>query len=413
MTDHVVRSTCRICGSVRLDPFLDLGSTPLANALVHPDRSATPEARFPLATARCLDCGQVQLTVVVAPEILFRDYRYASSASAPLLPHFDEYASELVVRFTPPGSLVVEIGSNDGVLLRPLSERGAVAIGVEPATDLAASANARGLRTVNEFFSADVARRLRSEHGPAKAVVANNVLAHIDDLGEVIRGLDALLDDDGVFAAEVPYLGDLLDHVEYDTIYHEHLSYFALAPLSRLFDSAGMRLFDVHRVPIHGGSLRIFAGRKGRYRSTVELERTRRDEERSGLGDAGTYRIFAERVAESRTALRDVIARAKTHGKHVAALGATAKGNTLLNYCGIGTDSIDYIGDTTSLKQGLLSPGMHIPIVPEGRLDQDHPDLILLLAWNYADAIVPRYRDYLKAGGRFIHPIPLARLIGP
>lgn len=413
MTDHVVRSTCRICGSRDLDQFLDLGSTPLANALVRPDRSDQPEARFPLATARCLACGQVQLTVVVAPQILFKDYRYASSASSPLLPHFDGYARELVERFAPSGSFVVEIGSNDGVLLRPLSERGTLAIGVEPATDLAAMANARGLRTVNEFFSADVGRRLRAEHGPARAVVANNVLAHIDDLGDVIRGLDALLDDEGVFVAEVPYLGDLIDRVEYDTIYHEHLSYFALGPLSHLFDSAGMQLFDVHRVPIHGGSLRIFAGRARKHRATAELEGVRGSEDRSGLGDASTYRRFAGRVAESRAALRAVVASAKADGKRLAALGATAKGNTLLNYCEIGADTVAYIGDSTTLKQGLLSPGMHVPIVPEARLNEDRPDLILLLAWNYADAIVPRYRDYLEAGGRFIHPIPLARIIGP
>jgi novobiocin biosynthesis protein NovU/D-mycarose 3-C-methyltransferase len=307
---------------------------------------------------------------------------------------------------------VVELGSNDGVLLRPLQARGLRALGVEPATNLAKIANAAGLTTVNEFFSEAVARDIRASSGVAKAVIANNVLAHIDDLGDVLRALDALLSDDGVFVAEVPYVGDLIEHVEYDTIYHEHLSYFAISPLTRLFDLADMELFDVQHLPIHGGSIRIFAGRKGRRATTEDLARIREVEERAGLGDPQTYRRFAERVAASRTALRELITAERGRGARVAALGATAKGNTLLNYCGLGPAEVEYVGDSTPLKQGLLTPGMHIPVVAEARLKEDRPDLILLLAWNYADAIVPRYRDFLEDGGRFIHPIPLARIIG-
>jgi novobiocin biosynthesis protein NovU/D-mycarose 3-C-methyltransferase len=238
------------------------------------------------------------------------------------------------------------------------------------------------------------------------------VLAHIDDLRDVLRGLDALLADDGVFVAEVPYLGELIARVEYDTIYHEHLSYFAIAPLARLFEGADMELFDIHHVPIHGGSIRIFAGRRGKHAVTEELGRSRAAEEDAGLGDPGTYRRFAERVRASRTALRELIVAQRGRGARIAALGATAKGNTLLNYCQLGPAEVEYVGDSTPVKQGLLTPGMRIPVVAEAVLREDRPDFILLLAWNYADAIVPRYRDYLDAGGRFIHPIPLARIIG-
>jgi SAM-dependent methyltransferase len=409
--DHARRTTCRICGGAALQTFLDLGSQPLANAFVSPDRARELERTYELAVARCAACGEVQLTVVVSPEVLFAHYLYASSASAPLLSHFEAYATEVAERFAPRGSLVVEVGSNDGVLLRPLQARGLVAVGVEPAANLADVANAAGLRTLNVFFSEAVARDLRGSRGAASAVIANNVLAHIDDLDDVLRGLDVLLAADGVFVAEVPYLGDLIEQVEYDTIYHEHLSYFAIAPLARLFDLGDMELFDVRHLPIHGGSIRIFAGRKGRHSLTAELEQMREAEDRAGLGEAATYRRFAERVSASRTSLRELIASERAGGARVAGLGATAKGNTLLNYCGLGPSDVEYIGDSTPLKQGLLTPGMHIPVVAEGRLRQDRPERILLLAWNYADAIVPGYRDYLDAGGRFIHPIPLARII--
>ncbi len=402
---------CRICGSPDLWTFLSLGETPLANSLVAPDRASEPEARFPLEVARCPDCGLVQLTVVVDPEVMFRHYLYLSSTSAPLLPHFDAYAAEVVERFAPAGSLVVEVGSNDGVLLRPLVARGARVLGIEPSTNVAAIANGAGLETWNEFFATDVARRVVAEKGRAKAVLANNVLAHIDDLGEVVRALDILLDADGVFVAEFPYLVDLMEHVEYDTIYHEHLSYLTVAPLQRLFATAGLEPFDVHHLELHGGSLRLFVGRAGAHPVTDELRRIVATERVSGALTVGSFERFSERVRESRDALRAMLASLRRDGRSVAALGATAKGNTLLNYCGIGPAEVAWIADSTRLKQGLLTPGMHIPVRPEGAIREDRPDYTLLLAWNYADAIVKRFADYLAAGGRFIHPIPRARVI--
>lgn len=409
-TYHTVR-TCRICGSRELTMVLALGETPLANAFIRPQDRETSESRFPLELLRCAVCGLVQLSVVVRPEILFRHYLYASSASPPIVSHFEAYADEVARRFAPPSSLVVEIGSNDGVLLRPLRARGLQVLGIEPATNLARAANAVSLETWNEFFAVDVARRIAAERGPANAVLANNVLAHIDDLEALLRGLDVLLDDRGVFVAEFPYLRNLIENVEYDTIYHEHLSYFSLAPLERLFARVGMELFDIKQLPIHGGSLRIFVGRAGRHAATPAVEELRGAEARAGLADPAVYERFAACVRESREALRDLLLRLRGAGKRVAALGATAKGNTLLNYCGIGPEVVEYVADSTPLKQGLLTPGMRIPVRPERVIRDDRPDFTLLLAWNYAEAIVERFGDYIAAGGRFIHPIPLARVM--
>jgi len=405
------RMACRICGSASLSVFLSLGETPLANSFVRPAARSVPELRVPLEVMRCERCGLAQLTVVVDPDLMFLDYAYATSASAPMRGHFDELAGELVARFAAAGSLVVEIGSNDGVLLRPLAARGARPLGVEPASNLAASANAEGLETWNAFFGPPVAERLRAERGPAKVVVGNNVLAHIDGLPGVAQSLDVLLEGDGVFVAEVPYLFDLLDHVEYDTVYHEHLSYFHVAPLGVLFAQVGMELFDVARVPTHGGSIRIYVGRVGRHVVTPAL-RDLVAREHARLRDAeSVFATFAGRVEAQRTALRALLAELRSNGTRLAGYGATAKGNTMLNYCGIGADTLAFVADTTPYKQGLLTPGMHIPVRPESAVDEERIEVLLLLAWNYADAIVSRMTTYTARGGRFIHPIPLPRLI--
>lgn len=389
---------------------LSLGSTPLANAFLPTGRATDDEPSYPLEALRCERCGLVQLSVVVDPDVLFREYLYASSASAPLFNHFASLATDVAARFAPSGSLVVEFGSNDGVLLRALRDQGLRPLGVEPARNLASIANAAGLETWNEFFDPDVARRIVSERGQASAVLANNVFGHIDNLPETVRALDVLLAPDGVFVAEVPYLGDLIDHVEYDTIYHEHLSYFALHPLIELVRSCDLELFDVVRLPIHGGSIRIFVGRRGKRPLTATLIELLESERTSGLLGPAASERFASRVVASREALREMLRRLRGDGKSIAAIGATAKGNTLLNYCGIGTETIAFVADTTPFKQGLLTPGMHIPVRPERAIIDDRPDFTVMLAWNYADAIVRKHADYLRAGGQFIHPIPMARI---
>jgi SAM-dependent methyltransferase len=402
-------TACRVCGASRFTPVLDLGETPLANALVVPRLAADPEPRYPLAVIRCAECTLIQLSGVVDPVRMFAHYLYASSASAPAVAHFEEYANDVAQRFARPGAFVVEIGSNDGILLHPLQQRGLRVLGVEP-SDIAAVANAAGLETINGFFSEEIAARIVAERGHAAAVVANNVLAHIDDLDGVMRGLDTLLAPDGEFIAEVPYLADLVDRVEYDTIYHEHLSYFALGPLCRLFERHGFELFDVRRVAVHGGSIRMYAGRPGRGASDA-LRVAVADEDRRGFNDGSALSAFADAVARSREALRALLSELRARNSRVAALGATAKGNTLLNYCGIGTELVEYVADSTPQKQGLLTPGMHIPIRAESALAVDPPSHTLLLAWNWADAILERFHWYTDSGGRFIHPIPIARVI--
>jgi hypothetical protein len=390
--------------------FLDLGTTPLANAFIRPERLAESEARFPLQAMRCVSCGLAQLTVVVRPELMFSEYLYTSSASAPLRDHFSAYADEVMARFAGAGSLVVEIGSNDGLLLGLLASRGARVLGVEPAGNLATAANAAGRETWPGFFSAAIAHRAVLAKGRATAVLGNNVFAHIDDLIGTLTGVELLLDEDGVFIFEVPYLADLLEHVEYDTIYHEHLSYFHLAPLRVLFARAGMEVFDAQRLGIHGGSVRVYAARAGRHAATSRLATLLGDEDRAGLERASTFAAFADRVAASKEALRAMLGSLRAAGKRLAAIGATAKGNTLLNYCAVGPDTVGFIGDSTPLKQGLLTPGMHIPVVAEAEVTRRRPDYTLLLAWNYAGAIVRKHAAYTAAGGRFIHPIPLARI---
>lgn len=406
-------TSCRVCGARSFEPIIALGAMPLANALIHPHEAGQDEPRYPLDAVRCTACGLVQLSVVVPPEAMFRHYLYTTSSSRPMVDHFREYAKEIVDRFVPAGGLVIEIGSNDGALLRPLKKRGVRAVGIEPAQNVAAVANAAGLETWSEFFSADVASRIVDRHGPADAVLANNVLAHIDDLGGILEGLEALLSKRGVFVAEVPYLRDLLEHVQYDTIYHEHLSYFAVNPLARLFDRGGLELIDVRRVRVHGGSLRVFAGRRGRHPRNDSVHRMISQEGQLGLATSAPYRRFAAAVLRSRETLCHLLVEARAANKSVAALGASAKGNTLLNYCGIDTTLVRWIADSTPSKQGLLAPGTHIPIRPEGSIAEERPDLTLLLAWNYAEAITRRFREYIAAGGRFIHPIPVARVLEP
>jgi novobiocin biosynthesis protein NovU/D-mycarose 3-C-methyltransferase len=402
--------SCRACGSGAIDTFLSLGDMPLANAFRRPG-AADAEARYPLELARCAKCGLVQLTVIVRPDILFNDYAYASSASRPMVAHFDDLAELIAKQLGAAGRLVVEIGSNDGILLAPLRRRGAKALGIEPAANLAALANAAGNETWNVFFDESIARQIVAERGMAAVVVGNNVLAHIADLPGVARSLALLLDADGVFVAEIPYLVDLIDRVEYDTIYHEHLSYFHLAPLEALFARHDLELFHADRLTVHGGSLRIRVARPGTHKRSDGLNALLASEDRAGLASERPVADFARRVEESREALRDMLASLRSAEKRIAGYGATAKGNTLLNYCGIGTETLEFIADSTPYKQGLLTPGTHIPVVPESAILERRPDFALLLAWNHADAIIASNADFLRSGGRFIHPVPMARVL--
>ncbi len=403
--------SCRVCAGGPLRPFLDLGETPLANSFLTKERLSDPEPRYPLELVFCGGCALVSLSAVVDPEAMFRDYIYVSGTSDTMPKHFAELGTEVVERFVGgPTGLVVEIGSNDGTLLKAVKAAGARVLGVEPATNIAAIAEKVGIPTVKDFFSARLARALRAERGAARAILANNVVAHVHDVRDLVAGVHDLLDDDGVLVMEVPYLVDLLDRVEYDTVYHEHLSYFGLAPIVRLMGDAGLHVFDVRRVAVHGGSLRVYAS-KDRRPAGAEVERLRALERDRKLDTLAPYEAFAGRVRAQRAALVGLLRRLRAEGKRVAGYGAPAKGNTMLNYCAIDTTLLDYTVDKNPLKQGMFTPGTRLPVRPAETLVADRPDYVLLLAWNFADEILRQQAAYREAGGRFIHPLPEPRIL--
>jgi hypothetical protein len=404
---------CRICDNPKVAPFLDLGATPLANSFLKREELSGPESRFPLQVVFCDTCGLVQLDHVVPPEVMFRSYIYVSSTSQTMPAHFSAYADDVVSRGRrSPEDLFVEIGSNDGCLLRALKKHEARILGVEPATNLAAIANAEGLTTVNDFFCERSAIAIRESEGPAKVVIGNNVLAHVSDLKGLMNGLDALLRPDGVGVFEVPYLVDLLEKCEFDTIYHEHLSYFSVGALQRLFSSKGFQVHDVKRVPVHGGSIRVYVSRTGigsdPLPSVSELLAL---EKRENLSSLQTYNAFATQVGLSKRKNRSLLSKLKESGARIAAYGAPAKGNTLLNYFEIGNELLDYVVDRSAYKQGMYTPGTHIPVVPPSRLLKDQPDYVLVLAWNFIEEIMDQQEEYLSRGGKFIVPIPEPRIM--
>ena len=339
---------------------------------------------------------------------MFRNYLYVSGTSETIPAHFAAYAKEVAERFVPKGGLVVEIGSNDGTLLRAF-DRGAVRVlGVEPARNIAAMANAAGIPTLDEFFDEAIAGEIATKHGRAAAIIGNNVVAHIDDLDGLMNGVTTLLDARGVFVAEFPYLVDLLEKTAYDTIYHEHLSYFSVRSVDDLASRHELRLTDVRRVGVHGGSIRVFISRDGE--ASPEVKNLLALEEQSGLRSGRPLRAFVQAVQRQRKDLMRVLREIRS-SRHLAGYGAPAKGNTLLNYCEIDRSVLDFIVDRSPLKHGLLTPGTHIPVEPAERLMASDVRETLLLAWNFADEILRQQRFYRDKGGRFIVPIPTVRII--
>ena len=388
--------------------MLDLGSQPLANSFIAPAALGAPEPRYPLELCRCTVCGHIQLSMTVPPEIMFRDYLYVSGTSDTIPVHFATYASDVAQRFVPQGELVVEIGSNDGTLLRAFDRAKVRVLGVEPARNIAKMANAAGIPTLDEFFDEAIAIRIAAEQGKAAVIIGNNVVAHIDDLHGLLRGVIALLAPGGVFVAEFPYVVDLLERRAYDTIYHEHLSYFSVGSIIDLAGRFGMRVVDVLRVSVHGGSIRMFLSAEGKPSKAVEAlleaERTMRLVEGEPLGS------FVADVHQQREDLHALLANIR-QDRRIAGYGAPAKGNTLLNFCDIDASLVDFIVDRSPLKQGLLTPGTHIPVVPPERLVASGIKDTLLLAWNFADEILKQQQAYRSAGGRFIIPIPAPRVV--
>jgi SAM-dependent methyltransferase len=405
---------CRSCGHAHLSPVLDLGSTPLANALLTAEKLDQPEETFPLALAFCEACALAQITESVPPEKLFSDYLYFSSFSDTMVAHAKSLATRLTrERSLGAASLVVEIASNDGYLLQHYAREGVPVLGIEPAANIARVAEAeRGIPTLCAFFGRDLAQRLAAEGRKADVLHANNVLAHVPDLNGFVQGVAAILKPSGVVVIEAPYAGDLVSGLEFDTIYHEHLFYFSLTALDRLFARHGLAIVDVEHVPIHGGSLRVFGARQSDSAPrSARVEALLAKEASVGLASYAFYRDFGDRVKRLQETLSSLLGDLKAAGKRIAAYGASAKGSTLLNSSHIGSQVLDFVVDRSTHKQGRFTPGTHLRILPPEELLRSMPDYVLLLTWNFEAEILAQQAEYMKRGGRFIVPLPDVRVV--
>jgi SAM-dependent methyltransferase len=405
-------TACRGCGRSGLEVVLDLGDMPLANAILEESDLGRPEPRYPLALAYCPDCWLVQITETVAPDLLFRDYTYFSSVSDAFVEHARGIAERLIAeRSLGSDSLVVELASNDGYLLQHYARAGVPVLGIDPARNVAEVATARGVPTLAEFFTRDLADELAGSGRTADVIHANNVIAHVPDLNGFVAGIARILKPGGVAVIETPYLRELVERLEFDTIYHEHVFYHSLTALSRVFERNGLTVVDVERISVHGGSLRVFAMRSEAAEPSEAVRSLLAEETAVGLCSPEYYAAFAGRVEALGRELRAALEDLRAKGHTVAAYGAAAKGAVLLNAFDIGPDLISFVADRSPYKQGYLMPGVHIPIVGPEQLVARRPEECLLLAWNFADEILAQQAEYRRLGGRFIIPVPKLTLV--
>ncbi|HEX6767406.1 MAG TPA: class I SAM-dependent methyltransferase [Polyangiaceae bacterium] len=410
------RERCTLCaaGARDLAEVMSLAPTPPANEFLREDELSKPQDAIPLTLLLCGKCGHLQLAEIVDPERLFRNYVYVSGTSPVFVAHFREYAKTACERFGLGGeSFVVEVGSNDGTLLKQFQGFGVKdVLGVDPASEIVKTAVAAGVPTLEAFFTTELAKKLRAERRPADLVCANNVFAHAEDLGDFARAAGTLLGPEGVFVFEVSYLRDVIEKLLFDTIYHEHTSYHALAPLVRFFEAQGMRLFDAERVESHGGSIRCFVCHANASHPTSARLRELLEKERElGLESQAVYVRFKQRITERGARLRSRLGEIRAGGERVAGFGAPAKLTTLMHEFGLGRESIDFICDDSAWKQGRYTPGTHIPVVASSELGARKPAWCVVFAWNFADSIVKKHDGYAKGGGHFIVPLPELREI--
>ncbi|OGG59322.1 hypothetical protein A3C86_01570 [Candidatus Kaiserbacteria bacterium RIFCSPHIGHO2_02_FULL_49_16] len=407
---YFARNDCRLCGSHSLTRIISFGETPLANSYrLLSDKN--PEVFAPLIVNFCNDCKLVQLRDVVPPDILFKHYLYVSGTSLAFVEHFANYAKNVTGRFSLSSkSLVIDIGSNDGVLLSQFKKLGVRILGIDPAKNIAEDATKRGIQTIADFLTAETAQKIASEHGKARVITANNVFAHTDDVAGFVESMKILLAENGVFIFEVQYLKDLIEKNLFDIIYHEHLCYYHLSPLVSFFKLLGLSVFDVERVGTHGGSIRVFVGwNNGGHEQHPRVDKLLIEEEI--LNTLAPYKTFAKRIAENRVKVLALLNGIKKSGKRIAGYGAPAKATTFCYALGIGRSTLDYIVDDAPMKQGRVMPGTHIPIKSPSFLYEDKPDYCLILAWNFADSIMQNHARFKKQGGKFIVPMPEPRIL--
>jgi len=411
---NIPLQTCRSCGEVLRVTFCDLGMTPLSNSFLKAKQLKQSEAFYPLHAYVCEACFLVQLEEYESPENIFSDYVYFSSYSQTWLEHARQYTEMMVKRFgLAPSSRVIEVASNDGYLLKNFKERGFQILGIEPAKNVAQVAEDSGIPMVTDFFGIALAEQLVEQKKQADLLLGNNVLAHVPDLHDFVEGLRILLKADGILTLEFPHVLRLMDETQFDTIYHEHFSYFSLVALEKVFEKHGLVLFDVEELKTHGGSLRIFVKHEGAksFPPSESLNRVRELEVAAGLNRLEAYETFSQKVRDKKREIITALIDLKQEGKSIVVYGAAAKGNTLLNYCGIGKDFIDYAVDRNPAKQGCFLPGTHIQVFPPERIRETKPDYLFILPWNIQNEIMDQMSLIREWGGRFVVPLPKLKIL--
>lgn len=413
MTDYYVRETCRLCDSTRMRPVMSFANTPPGNHFVSEEDLGIEQKSYPLRVNFCDNCAHLQLSVVVDPKILYqKKYSYVSATSPIFVEHLCNYAHIMVDKFNlSHRSLVIDIGSNDGTTLSFFKRAGCKVLGIDPAIEIVQRANANGIETLCDFFNLGIAEKNVDQYGKANLITSHNACAHIDDLQNVIKGVKHWLADDGIFIMEVGYLLDVYKNGWFDTIYHEHLDYHSVAPLIPFFTQMGMEVIDVEWVKPQGGSIRVFVQKKnGPFPIQESVMRFVNLEKKEGLHDAETFTKFNERIGRSKQSLQTVLQKIKQQGKTIAGYGAPTKATTLLSHFELG-DVLSFIVEDNKLKQGLYTPKYHIPVLSADALYEKKPDYLLILAWNFAENIMERHRAYRSSGGKFIVPLPEAKIL--